>query len=166
MSPALPSRRQFVQSTVLLGAGTLAARRTSAGEEEKPLAPPDRQPPELEVPEPVERPVGWAVVGPGKLALESVRPAFSRCRLSRVTALVSGHPDKAKKVAQFYGVKPRNLYGYDTFDKLADNPDVDVVYIILPNSMHAEYTLRSFKAGKHVLCEKPMAVTLQECEEM
>ena len=61
-------------------------------------------------------------------------------------------------MAAAYGIDREALYDYDDFDKLADNPEVDVVYVILPNSMHAEYTVRALKAGKHVLCEKPMAV--------
>ena len=60
----------------------------------------------------------------------------------------------------------KSIYNYENYDKLADNPDVDVVYIVLPNGMHAEYTVRAFKAGKHVLCEKPMANTVAECQQM
>jgi predicted dehydrogenase len=131
-----------------------------------PLAPPDKQPPDLKVPETAKKTVGWAVVGLGELALGEVMPAFAQCKLSKPVALVSGHPDKAKKVAEAYGIDPKNSYDYDSYDKLADNPAVDVIYIILPNSMHAEYTVRGFKAGKHVLCEKPMAVTPAECRTM
>jgi len=131
-----------------------------------PLAPPDRQPPKLDVPEQPGKTVGWAIVGLGELALGEIMPAFADCRLSRPTALVSGHPDKAKKVAKAYGIKESSIYGYENYDQLADNPDVQAIYIVLPNSMHAEYTIRGFKAGKHVLCEKPMAVTVEECETM
>ena len=60
----------------------------------------------------------------------------------------------------------KNLYTYQTYDQLRDNPDVDVVYIVLPNGMHAEYTVRAAKAGKHVLCEKPMANTPADCQQM
>src|SRR5690606_6237617 len=111
----------------------------SGGSAEMPLAPPDRQPPKLELPEIVERKAGWAIVGLGQLALEEVMPAFGQCRLSRPAALVSGHSDKALKVAAVYGIDPKNIYNYDSYDRLADNPDVDIVYIVLPNSMHAEY---------------------------
>jgi len=130
------------------------------------LAPPEAQPPDLKVPEAVARKAGWAVVGLGQLALEEVMPAFRECQLSRPVALVSGHPEKARKVADAYGLEPQNIYAYDNFDQLADNPAVDVVYIILPNSLHADYTVRALKAGKHVLCERPMAVTVAECEQM
>ncbi|HXU01612.1 MAG TPA: Gfo/Idh/MocA family oxidoreductase, partial [Polyangia bacterium] len=87
-------------------------------------------------------------------------------KVAHLTALVSGHADKAKRVAAAEGVPERNIYSYETFDRIADNPDVDVVYVVLPNSMHAEYSIRAARAGKHVYCEKPMAVTPAECEQM
>ena len=93
-------------------------------------------------------------------------PAFAECDKSRPVALVSGHPDKARQTAQHYGLNPGKIYNYDNFDRIKDDPDVQVVYIILPNHMHAEYTIRAAKAGKHVLCEKPMAVTVEESQRM
>jgi predicted dehydrogenase len=188
MSPEA-NRRDVTQSAALLRVGVFAgARSTSKAQPSRsgptppapssaagsapaasapmPLAPPDAQPPDLKVPEAVARKAGWAVVGLGQLALEEVMPAFRECQLSRPVALVSGHPEKARKVADAYGLEHQNIYGYDNFDRLADNPAVDVVYIILPNSLHADYTIRALKAGKHVLCEKPMAVTVSECEQM
>jgi predicted dehydrogenase len=115
---------------------------------------------------PEARPIGYALVGIGKLAQGQLIPAFKKTRAARLTALVSGHPDKARKVAADNGVPEKNIYSYETFDRIADNPDVDVVYVVLPNAMHAEYTLRAARAGKHVYCEKPMAVTAAECEQM
>ncbi len=161
MNPSAPNRRHF-----LAAAGLTAAGLSARADEPPPLAPPDKQQPDLKLPDPPAKPLGWAVVGLGKLALEEVMPAFRLCRLSRPTALVSGHPDKAKKVAAAYGIDPKHVYEYDGYDKIADDPAIDIVYIILPNSMHAEYTIRGLKAGKHVLCEKPMAVTPAECEQM
>jgi predicted dehydrogenase len=130
------------------------------------LAPPDRQPPDLQLPGPPSRKVGYAVVGLGELALGEVMPAFALCNKSRCAALVSGHPEKAQRVARAYGIEARNLYTYDNYDRLADNQDVEAIYIILPNSMHAEYTTRGLRAGKHVLCEKPMATSVDECNQM
>jgi predicted dehydrogenase len=112
------------------------------------------------------RPVGFALVGIGKLTQTQLVPALRKTQVARLTALVSGHPDKARRVAAENGVPARNIYTYETFDRLADNPDVDVVYIVLPNAMHAEYTIRAARAGKHVYCEKPMAVSPAECERM
>jgi predicted dehydrogenase len=118
------------------------------------------------VPEPPGRKLGWAIVGLGSLSINQILPAFAKCERSRVTALVSGHPDKAKKLALRYGVAEKNIYDYQGYDALRDNPEVDIVYVVLPNGMHAEYTVRALQAGKHVLTEKPMANTPAECESM
>lgn len=111
------------------------------------------------------RKLGYAIVGLGMYA-DVILPRFAECRHSRVTALVSGSREKAQRYAAQYGVPERGLYSYDTFDTIRDNPEVDIVYVILPNGMHHEYTLRSAAAGKHVMCEKPMANTAAECEDM
>src|ERR1700733_3138328 len=113
-----------------------------------------------------ERKAGYAMVGLGGFCLNQLIPSFAACKQSRLVALVSGHPDKAKKVADQYGVDPKNIYNYDNYDSIRDNPDVDIIYIVLPNGMHAEYTIRGAKAGKHIMCEKPMANTPQECQSM
>jgi predicted dehydrogenase len=115
--------------------------------------------------EPDQR-VGYAIVGLGRLSLNQILPALSASKYSKVVALVSGDPDKARKIARQYGVRQAAVYDYSSFEKLADNPDVQVVYIVLPNSMHAEYTIRAAAIGKHVLCEKPMAVSSAECQQM
>jgi predicted dehydrogenase len=110
--------------------------------------------------------LGFAIVGLGRLALEEILPAFGECKSARPVALVSGDRAKAEKVAQQYGIKPESIYNYQNYDNLRNNPDVDVIYIVLPNSMHAEYTVRGAQAGKHILCEKPMANTVAECQQM
>jgi predicted dehydrogenase len=122
--------------------------------------------PDIKLPEPLGKPVGFALVGLGNLAINQLMPAFARCRQARLVAFVSGRPEKAKHLAQIYGVDSRNIYSYDNYERIAENPAIEVIYIVLPNSMHAEYTIRALKAGKHVLCEKPMANTPKECEEM
>lgn len=81
-------------------------------------------------------------------------------------ALVSGSPEKLKKVAAQYGVTKNNCYNYQTYDQLRDNKAVQVIYIVLPNGLHREFVVRGAKAGKHILCEKPMANTAEECREM
>jgi predicted dehydrogenase len=161
--PLDPSRRNFLGAAGVVGAGILARGARAA---DPPLAPPDRQPPNLKVPEAPKKTIGWAIVGLGQLALGEVMPAFDECKLSRPVALVSGHPDKAEKVAQAYGIKTDHIYNYDNYDELKKNDDVDAIYIILPNSMHAEFTIRGHQAGKHVLCEKPMSATVAEAEQM
>lgn len=110
--------------------------------------------------------VGYAIVGLGYYATRIIMPEFAKCSRSRLTALVSGTPEKLQRFGDEYKLPKRSLYSYADFDSIRDNPDVDVVYVILPNAMHAEYTIRAAKAGKHVLCEKPMAVSSAECEAM
>ncbi|SEN44882.1 glucose-fructose oxidoreductase [Sphingomonas gellani] len=112
------------------------------------------------------RPLGYAIVGLGYYGLGVIIPQFKNCEHSRLAAVVSGDPAKAKKVAAEHGLPARSIYSYANFDTIRDNPDVDIVYVCLPNGLHAEYTIRAARAGKHVLCEKPMAVSVAECEAM
>ena len=149
------TRRNFMKKT---GQGLLAA-----GAFESLLKPASSQ---LHVPDPPGKKLGWAIVGLGSLSINQILPAFAKCEKSKVVAFVSGHPDKANKLALRYEVNNKNIYNYQNYDSIKDNPDVDVIYIVLPNGMHAEYTVRGLQAGKHVLCEKPMANTPAECQQM
>ena len=153
------SRRNLLITGGLLAAAALPAVGAA------PLAPPDKQPDGLKLPS-AKKKVGYAIMGLGTLALEQILPAFKLCEHSRPVALVSGHPDKAKKIAAAHGISEKSIYSYDTYDQIKDNADVDIIYNVLPNHLHAEYTVRGFKAAKHVLCEKPMAPTAKECEAM
>ena len=117
-------------------------------------------------PDPFARRLGVAVVGLGHLALNEILPGTVASKHVRVTALVSGSPAKARVVAAQYGVPEQNLYSYDSFDRLKDNPAVDFIYIVLPNNMHAEFVVRAAQSGKHVLCEKPMATNVADAERM
>ena len=109
--------------------------------------------------------IGYAVIGLGRIADHFMRGALLTTN-SQTTALVSGHRDKADRIAAQYGVPAGSIYNYENFDEIVHNPAVDAVYVALPNSMHAEYTIRAAKAGKHVLCEKPMATNVADCEKM
>jgi len=108
---------------------------------------------------------GYAIIGLGRIADHFMR-GIELTTNSRVTALVSGHPDKAARIAAQYGVPSGSIYNYENFDEIARNSAVNAVYVALPNSMHAEYTMRAARAGKHVLCEKPMATSPADAEEM
>jgi predicted dehydrogenase len=108
----------------------------------------------------------YGIVGLGRISMQHFMPALKASQGSRVTALVSGHRDKAEKMAAEYGVPSKSIYSYENYDAIAGNNEIDAVYIALPNSMHAEYTIRAAKAGKHVLCEKPMATTVKDSEAM
>lgn len=112
------------------------------------------------------RKMGYAIVGLGGYATGQIMPRFARCERSRLAALVSGTPAKLERYGDEYGVPRTHRYSYAQFDGIRDNPDIDIVYIVLPNSLHAEYSIRAAQAGKHVLCEKPMATTAAECEAM
>ena len=112
------------------------------------------------------RKLGYAIVGLGYYATRQIMPQFANCTHSRLTALVSGTPEKLEKFGAEYKIPVGSRYNYADFDRIRDNPDVDIVYVVLPNSMHAEYTIRAARAGKHVLCEKPMAISSAECEAM
>ena len=109
--------------------------------------------------------IGYAVIGLGRIAGHFM-PGTESTVNSEITALVSGHRDKAERIAAQYNVPTSSIYNYENFDQIAHNPSVDAVYVALPNSMHAEYTIRAAKAGKHVLCEKPMATSVADCETM
>lgn len=110
--------------------------------------------------------VGFAIVGLGKLSLGQLVPAFRNTRGAHLAALVTGHPEKAHPIAQQHQLPSSAVYTYADFDRIASDPTIQVVYIVLPNFMHAEYSVRALKAGKHVLCEKPMATTIGDAERM
>jgi predicted dehydrogenase len=110
-------------------------------------------------------PVRYAVVGLGHIAQVAIMPAFAHAtRNSKLTALVSGNPQKLKQVSRRYEVP--YCYSYRQYDQCLREGHIDAVYIALPNSLHCDYAVRAADAGIHVLCEKPMAVTEQECRRM
>jgi len=111
------------------------------------------------------RRVRYAVVGLGHIAQVAVLPAFAHAKTnSELKALVSGSPEKGKELSRKYRV-PRT-YSYERFAECLESGEVDAVYIALPNHMHRDYTVAAARAGVHVLCEKPMALTEEDCEEM
>ena len=104
--------------------------------------------------QPTDRPLGWALVGLGNLAINELMPALTKTKSANLTALVSGHPDKATALAKKYSLDPKHIYNYDNFDSIKDDPDVDVIYIVLPNGMHAEYTVRARQGRQACLLRK------------
>lgn len=152
-----PSRRKFLMT----GSGALLAAPLIPA-----AFPAVAQVPDFPLPELPGQRLGYAIVGLGQLAVNQILPALTKSKKSRVVALVSGRPEKARHLAQVFGVDSKAIYNYDNYEDMAKNPAIDVVYVVLPNSMHAEYTTRALKIGKHVLCEKPMANTPEECEQM
>jgi len=112
------------------------------------------------------RKIGFGIVGLGRISMGQFMPGVRISERAKLVALVSGHRDKAERVADQYGISHQAIYSYENFDEIAHNSEVDALYIALPNSMHAEYTIRGAKAGKHILSEKPMATSVAECEQM
>lgn len=106
-----------------------------------------------------------AIMGLGSYATR-VAEAMQSCKRAKITGLISGTPSKIKDWQQKYKVPEKNCYNYDTFDRIKDNPDIDAVYIITPNGLHKDQAVRVAKAGKHVICEKPMAINAAEGREM
>jgi predicted dehydrogenase len=109
--------------------------------------------------------IRYAVAGLGWIAQESVLPGFKNAsKNSELTALVTDDPEKASKLSKEYGVAKTS--SYDGYDELLHSGSIDAVYIALPNNLHADFTIRAARAGVHVLCEKPMAASVKECESM
>ena len=114
---------------------------------------------------PADKP-GIALVGLGYYSTDLLAPALQETSHSYLAGIVTGTPEKATRWKARYNIPDKNIYNYENFDEIASNDDIDIVYIVLPNSMHAEYTIRAARAGKHVICEKPMASNADECRAM
>ncbi|MGZ8525623.1 MAG: Gfo/Idh/MocA family protein, partial [Chitinophagaceae bacterium] len=110
--------------------------------------------------------LGVALVGLGYYSTDLLAPALQLTEHCSLTGIVTGSPDKAQRWQKQYNIAEKNTYDYNGFDAIANNPAIDVIYIVLPPSMHAEYVIKAANAGKHVWCEKPMAVTGAECKSM
>lgn len=115
---------------------------------------------------PEDEKLGIALVGLGRYSSGQLAPALQETKLCKLSAIVTGTPQKEKEWAQKYNIPDSNVYNYETYDQIADNDDIDIIYVVLPNSMHAEYSIRAAEAGKHVICEKPMATSVKDCQRM
>jgi predicted dehydrogenase len=140
-------RREFLRSAVV-GAGTTWL----GGKFATPL--------------PQERKLGFALVGLGSLSTNQLAPALQKTRYCRLAAIVTGTPSKAATWKARYGLPDRGVYSYATMRDMAGNPDIDVVYVVTPNALHADHTIAAARAGKHVLCQKPMEVSTARCQAM
>lgn len=110
--------------------------------------------------------LGVALVGLGYYSTDLLAPALQQTKECYLAGIVTGTPSKAEAWKKKYNIPDKNIYNYENFDSIANNPDIDVVYVVLPPSMHAEYVIKAAKAGKHVWCEKPMAMNVAECQQM
>lgn len=115
---------------------------------------------------PSKKKLGIALVGLGGYSSGQLAPALQQTKNCYLAGIVTGTPQKAVDWAKKYNIPQKNIYNYQNFDSIAKNPDIDIVYVVLPVFLHKEYTIRAAKAGKHVICEKPMALNAAECQEM
>src|SRR3954470_1607462 len=148
MSQAKTSRRQLLSESILFASAMALAPHVRGADD-------------------AQKKIGFCVVGIGSLAKNQIIPALEKTQNAKLVALVSGHAaEKTPPIVAKFGLNPKYVYNYDNYDSIKENPEIDVVYVVLPNSMHAEYTIRALKAGKHVLCEKPMATSVEDCQAM
>jgi predicted dehydrogenase len=146
------SRRRFInQLSLALGATAFAKSQHSCAQASSPKT---------------HKMFGIALVGLGNYATYELAPALQQTKNCFLAGIVTGTPAKEKIWAEKYSIDKKNIYNYQNFDSIADNTDIDIVYVVLPIFMHKEFTIRAAKAGKHVICEKPMAMNTKECEEM
>ena len=113
-----------------------------------------------------DRKIGFALCGLGYLSTNQIAPGLQLTKNCRLAGIITGHPAKAAIWKAKYKIPDKNIYNYDNMNKMADNPDIDVVYVLTPNGLHAEHTIKAAKAGKHVLSEKPMEVSIEKCQQM
>ena len=141
------TRRDFIAQSAALG-GVLAAA------------------PGFTLAQSPKKKLGWALCGLGGLSENQIAPALQKASLSHLAGVITDTPAKAGKWKSRYGLKDSAIFTYDTMHKLADNPDIDVIYIVTPNALHADQAAAAFKAGKHVFCEKPMEISVERCQKM
>ncbi len=115
---------------------------------------------------PPDRKLGIALVGLGGYSEGQLAPALQQTKLCRLAGIVTGTPEKASTWKTKYNIPDKNVYSYETFDQIANNPDIDIIYVVLPNALHAEYVIKAAQAGKHVICEKPLATSVEDCKRM
>lgn len=149
MNAVVTSRRNFLKTTAVAAASLPLASVLSCARAAEP-----------------GKKLGFALVGLGNLATHQIAPALQQTQYCRLAGIVTGTPAKAARWKAQYNIPDKNIYNYDTIERLADNPDIDVVYIVTPNALHARDAVKAAKAGKHVLTEKPMEVSSEKCQEM
>jgi predicted dehydrogenase len=113
-----------------------------------------------------DKKLGIALVGLGKYATEQLGPALRETHHCFLAGIVTGTPSKVKDWQTKYSIPEENIYSYDNFEEIKHNENIDILYIALPNALHAEFVIKGARCGKHIICEKPMAVSVDECDEM
>jgi glucose-fructose oxidoreductase len=112
------------------------------------------------------RKLGVALLGLGRYSLNQLGPALRETKLCYLAGVVTGHPEKGEKWAADYNLDKKNIYTYDNLERIADNKEIDIVYVVTPPALHPDFVVRAAKAGKHVISEKPMATSVADCDRM
>jgi predicted dehydrogenase len=133
------ARRQFLRQSAALATAPLLAGAAGSAFAQAP-----------------GRKLGVALVGLGSLSTNQIAPALTKTRNCRLAGIVTGTPSKAEEWKKKYGLPNRSVYDYKTMSRMADNKDIDIVYVVTPNALHLEHALAAAAAGKHVFVEKPM----------
>jgi glucose-fructose oxidoreductase len=143
-----PARRSFLRQ-LATGAASVALGAAASGQAEA---------------DPMNRKLGVALVGLGNYASTELAPALRLTRHCRLTGVVTGTPAKGRQWSHNFGFPESSIYGYDTMHRLAEDPAIDIVYVVTPNSLHAKHVIAAANAGKHVISEKPFTTTVAEAE--
>ena len=152
------SRREFIYNLAMAGLSIplISATRCNASDETKRNHSQKNNKGKL----------GIALVGLGNYSSLMLAPSLMETEHCYLAGIVTGSPTKIPRWQEQYQVPDKNVYNYENFDSIADNKDIDIIYIVLPNALHAQYSIRASEAGKHVICEKPMALTVEDCDKM
>ncbi|MGY8915981.1 MAG: Gfo/Idh/MocA family protein, partial [Flavobacteriales bacterium] len=113
-----------------------------------------------------DKKLGVALLGLGSYATNNLAPALQQTEHIELRGIVTGSPEKIPVWQGKYGIKDKNVYNYENFSSIVDNDEIDVVYIVTPTFLHKKFSIMAAEAGKHVFCEKPMAMTVEECQEI
>ncbi len=109
---------------------------------------------------------GIALLGLGKYAGGQLAPALQETKECKLAGVITGDPAKAREWKDKYALEEENVYSYQNMDAIKYNPNIDIIYVVVPNALHADFVIRAASAGKHVICEKPMATTVEDCDRM
>jgi len=142
-------RRQFLTQSVALAAAPLLAGVGASALGQTPA-----------------RKLGVALCGLGSLSTNQIAPALLKTRNCKLSGIVTGTPSKAAEWKQKYGLPEKSIYDYKSMHRMADNKDIDIVYVVTPNALHLEHAMAAAAAGKHVFCEKPMEISVERCQQM
>jgi predicted dehydrogenase len=145
----MATRRQFIASTAAMTAAPFISTRVTRARAAA-----------------ARKRLGFALCGLGSLSTHQIAPALQKTTNCRLAGIITGTPAKAVAWQAQYGIAQRHIYDYETMHRIADDPDIDVVYVVTPNALHLDYALIAAKAGKHVFCEKPMEISVERCERM